>query len=72
MNQPLKEYLRNKEARRNMPWRYIGETGQKGYLVETNILASDDYMNELYPLGSKVILWNFNDKGENPDRKRIV
>jgi len=72
MNQPLNEYLRNKEARRNTPWRYIGETKQGGYLIEDGVLASDDHLNKLYPLGEKVTLWDFNPKGDNPDKKRVI
>ena len=72
MNQPIQDYLRNKEARRNMPFHFNGATGQKGYLVESGILASEEHLNELYPLGEKVTLWNHNDKGSNPDKKRVI
>jgi hypothetical protein len=71
MNQPLHEYLHNKEARENKTFHFNGATGQKGYLVEPGILASDEHLNKLYPLGSKVTLWDFIEKGENPDKKRL-
>ena len=72
MTQTLAEYLINKEIRQNTTYHYNGVTGHKGYLVEPGILVSDEHLNKLYPLGSKVTLWNFNEKGDNPDRKRVI
>lgn len=72
MNQPIAEYLRNKEVRANMPFRFNGATGEKGYLLTADILMREESLHEMYPLGDKITLWNFNDKGDNPDKKRVI
>ena len=72
MNQPIQEYLRNKEAIKNTPWRYSGKTQQSGYLLGNGVLASEEHIKENYPLGEKVTLWDFKPKGENPDRTRVI
>lgn len=72
MNQPLNEYLKNKEIRHNMPYHFNGATGNKGYMLTTETIMSDESINEMFPLGEKVTLWDFNNKGENPDKKRVI
>lgn len=71
MNQPLNEYLKNKEIRDNMPFTYLGWMGTGFYSDKDNVLSHED-LTKAYPLGEKVTLWNYNPKGENPDRKRVV
>ncbi len=72
MNQPLSEYLKNKTIRTNLPWRYNGVTNDKGYVLAGVCLASEDHVKQMYPIGDKVVLWNFNHKGPNPDKTRII
>jgi len=72
MTQPLKEYLKNKEIRQNLPFHYNGNTDQKGYWLSEGVLMSESNIHEMYPLGSKITLWNYNQKGDNPDRTRII
>jgi len=72
MTQPLKEYLKNKEARTNLAWHFNGNTEQSGYILSNGVLMSEDTIHEMYPLGSKITLWNYNQKGDNPDRTRII
>jgi hypothetical protein len=71
MNQPIQEYLRNKEAREQMPYTYLGWMGTGFYSDKENVLSHED-LTRTYPLGDKVTLWDFNNKGENPDRKRVI
>lgn len=71
MNQDIKDYLRNKAARTNMPWRYIGETGKTGYILAGVVLTSEQAVKEMFPMGEKITFWNFIEKGENPDKKRL-
>lgn len=70
MNQPLTDYLRNKEIIKNL--RYIfSPVGFSGYELEPGVLVSEDIIKEMYPLGSKIMLWNSIHKGENPDGTRV-
>lgn len=71
MTQPIQEYLRNKEAREQMPYTYLGWMGTGFYSDKENVLSHED-LTRAYPLGEKVTLWDFNNKGENPDRKRVI
>ncbi len=71
MNQPIQEYLKNKAARINLPFRYNGTSNEKGYILAGVCLASEEHVNKMYPLGAKVTLWDFNDKGPNPDKTHI-
>lgn len=71
MKQPLSEYLKNKTIRTNLPWRYIGKTGQTGYLLANGVLQSEDHVKEMYPVMGKVTLWNHDHKGPNPDKTWI-
>jgi hypothetical protein len=71
MNQPIQEYLRNKEAREQMPYTYLGWMGTGFYSDKDNVLSHED-LAKTYPLGEKVTLWNHNDKGSNPDKKRVI
>ena len=72
MTQPLKEYLKNKEIRQNLPFHYNGSTDQRGYLLAEGILISEENVHEMYPLGSKITLWNWDNKGDNPDSTSLA
>lgn len=71
MKQTLSEYLRNKEIRMNLPWRYIGETGQAGYLLANGVLQSEEHIKQMYPTLERITLWNHDNKGPNPDKTWI-
>lgn len=72
MNQPLSEYLRNKEIRNRLRFIYNAITGESGYELQPGVLLSKETVFEMYPVSEgKVILWNFNSKGENPDRTHV-
>jgi hypothetical protein len=72
MSQSISEYINNKQARLLSPWRYIGSTGQSGYLLDNGILASDEHIKEMYPISDKLEFWDFYHKGDNPDKTRII
>lgn len=68
--QPLSEYLRNKSIRANL--RYLCNLNERGYVLTSGVIISEETVNEMYPITQdKIILWNFNAKGENPDKTRI-
>jgi hypothetical protein len=69
--QPLSEYLRNKEIRNSLPYRYLGYAGTGFYFMDGEALSHED-IERLLPIKAKVTLWNFNPKGPNPDRTRII
>jgi len=70
--QPLSEYLRNKEKRNSFRFIYNAITGYEGYEMEPGVLVSKATVFEMYPVSDgKVILWNYNPKGDNPDRTHI-
>lgn len=69
MNQPLSEYLRNKDIRNNSHYRISPEG--VGYVLEDNKVLKESVVFERYPLGSKITLWNYNPKGQNPDGTRV-
>jgi hypothetical protein len=71
MNQPLNEYLRNKEARYQMSYTYLGWLQTGFYSDKENVLSPEELAKQ-YPLGEKVTLWDFNEKGPNPDKKRVI
>lgn len=72
MSQPLSEYLRNKEIRNNLRYLYNAITGERGYVLSTGVLVSEGMINEMYPLSDgKLLLWNYNAKGENPDGTHV-
>lgn len=71
MNQPISEYLRNKEARTNATFHYNGVTGEKGYLLTADVIMREEALHEMFPLGEKITLWNFYEKGENPDGTHV-
>jgi len=66
MNQPLREYLKNKEAREQMPYTYLGWLGTGFYSDKDNVLSDEECKNK-YPLAETVTLWNYQNKGRNPD-----
>lgn len=68
MNQPLSEYLKNKEIRNNM--RYTCNPQRQGYVILEHCIISDEEVNEMLPLREKVLLWNHNNKGQNPDKTK--
>ncbi len=71
MSQPLSEYLRNKDIRINLPFRYNGGTNEKGYILAGVCIASEEHIKTMYPLSDKVKLWNANEKGDNPDKTHV-
>lgn len=72
MSQPLSEYLRNKEIRNRLRFIYNAITGESGYELQPGVLLSKETVFEMYPVSEgKVILWNFNQKGDNPDRTHV-
>lgn len=68
MSQPLTEYLKNKDIRKNLTYRYNGATGKSGYILAGSCLMSEESIKEMYPLSDKLILWHSNHKGDNPDK----
>jgi len=68
--QPLSEYLRNKEIRNNLPYRYLGYAGTGFYFMNGEALSQEE-VEKLLPIKSKVVLWNAVRKGENPDKTHI-
>ncbi len=72
MNQPLSEYLRNKEIRNNLRYICNAITGDEGYELQPGILVSKETVFAMYPISDgKLILWNFNQKGDNPDGTHV-
>jgi len=70
MNQPLSEYLKNKEIRNNLPYRYLGYAGMGFYFMNGEALSQED-IERLLPIKAKVTLWNAQNKGPNPDKTHI-
>lgn len=72
MNQPLSEYLRNKEIRNSLRFIHNAITGESGYELQPGVLLSPDAIYEMYPMAEgKLQLWNSNHKGENPDGTHV-
>lgn len=71
MNQPIKDYINNKNIVSNLTYRYNGATGEKGYLW-AGVLISEETIKEMFPVGEKIILFHHNHKGDNPDKTRII
>ncbi len=55
MTQPIQEYLRNKAAREQMPYTFLGWLGTGFYSDKEKVLSTEE-LNQLYPLGSKITL----------------
>lgn len=65
--QPLAEYLKNKSIRANL--RYLRTPKERGYVLANGVIVSEEMINEMYPITQgKVTLWNYNQKGQNPDK----
>lgn len=73
MSQPLSEYLHNKSIRSNLPYRYNGETKTGYYIFSNGCLIEDYKIDEILPLGEKVLLWHSLHKGNNnnPDKTHV-
>jgi hypothetical protein len=69
MNQPIQEYLRNKHKLEQTFFNITNGVGN--YYPRVTPIPKKEY-EDWYPLGGKVTLWNFNEKGPNPDKKRVV
>lgn len=70
MSQPLTEYLRNKEIRNNLPYRYLGYASTGFYFFNGELLTHEE-IERLLPIAAKVTLWNNRSSGENPDKTHV-
>jgi len=50
---------------------YLGWLQTGFYSDKENVLSPEELAKQ-YPLGEKVTLWDFNPKGDNPDKKRVI
>jgi len=71
ITQNIKQYLKNKEARDQMSYTYLGWMGTGFYSDKDNVLSDEEFKN-MYPLGVKITMWDYYEKGENPDKTRII
>lgn len=69
MNQPLNDYLKNREIRNNLP--AICSPEGEFYLLQGNKVTYKE-LNELLPLGDKIVSKVKVSKGDNPDKTRII
>jgi len=69
MNQPLNEYLRNKDKQEQT--RFVIKNGVGEYVAPLYNIPKQSFEN-WFPLGDKVTLFSHYEKGSNPDKKRVV
>lgn len=68
MNQPLSEYLRNKEKQEQTFFSI--KNGLQNYYPRATPIPKQEYEN-WYPIAAKVTLWNYENKGDNPDKTHV-
>lgn len=69
MNQPLTEYLKNKEKLDNTFFQIVN--GEGIYYPKGNPMPQKEFESH-FPLRDKVKLFHFYPKGDNPDKKRVI
>ena len=68
MTQPIQEYLRNKEKLDSTF--FTIRNGEGIYYPKQTPMPQKEFESH-FPLGTKIKLFDFYPKGENPDRKRV-
>lgn len=68
--QPISEYVENRHYVQSLGWRYNPITGTGSYLWNGS-LVSDEFIEELYPVAERPMLFNHISKGDNPNGKLI-
>lgn len=69
MNQPLSEYLKNKNKQESTMFSI--KNGEGLYYPKQTPMPQKEF-ESYFPLGDKVKLFSHYPKGENPDRKRVI
>lgn len=70
IQQSISEYVENRQYIQSLGWRFNPISGTGSYLWNGS-LVSDEFIEELYPVAERPILFHHRNKGDNPNGKLI-